>query len=84
MQSYKPQGVCARRIDFRIDEQGCVRDVYFEQGCPGNAVGVARLAEGRDAAEVARLLADVPCGGKSTSCPAELSRALHQHLGSAD
>ena len=49
----------------------------FIGGCPGNTQGVARLAEGRPAAEVVRLLKGIQCRN-GTSCPDQLARALEQ------
>ena len=73
--SRKPKGVCSRRIDFDL-EDGVVRDIRFEGGCHGNLQGLARLAEGREAAEVIRLLNGIRCGDKKTSCPDQLAKAL--------
>jgi uncharacterized protein (TIGR03905 family) len=78
--TFIPKGVCSVQIDFEIDDEGLLRDVHFTQGCPGNAEGMARLAEGRPAAEVAKLLEGLPCGQKPTSCPDQFARALSQEL----
>ncbi|MDR2109227.1 MAG: TIGR03905 family TSCPD domain-containing protein [Coriobacteriales bacterium] len=80
MPSYQPKGVCASQIDFSIDDEGLVRDVSFTGGCPGNALGVARLAEGRPATELIELFSGIPCGSKPTSCPTQLAKALQEHL----
>jgi uncharacterized protein (TIGR03905 family) len=83
MTSFTPQGVCATRIDFSVDEDGILSSLAFNEGCPGNAQGVSRLAVGRPAAEVAELLQGLPCGNKPTSCPDQLAKALKAHLGSS-
>ncbi len=70
MASFTPQGVCAVKIDFELDDEGLVHGLNFTKGCPGNALGLAKLAEGRPAAELIEMFRDVPCGRKSTSCPA--------------
>jgi uncharacterized protein (TIGR03905 family) len=80
MPRFVPRGVCARAINFDVDGDGAVRDVVFEGGCPGNAVGVARLAEGRSASELIEMFDGLPCGNKPTSCPAQLALALSEHL----
>jgi uncharacterized protein (TIGR03905 family) len=77
---YLPRGVCSRRIDFDIDDDGFVRNVKFTQGCSGNTEGVARLVEGRPASEVIELLKGVPCGLKKSSCPDQLAVALEREL----
>ena len=45
-------------------------------GCPGNQVGVANLVEGMDVDEVIKRLHGIRCGGKPTSCPDQLAKAL--------
>lgn len=77
--SYRPSGVCSRMIDV-ILEDGKVLDVKFTGGCSGNTQGVAALAKGQDARELIEKLKDIKCGMKSTSCPAELAKALKQAL----
>ncbi|MDR1184892.1 MAG: TSCPD domain-containing protein, partial [Coriobacteriales bacterium] len=66
MPTFIPKGVCATRIDFEIDDEGLAHNISFINGCPGNAVGVARLAENRPAIEIIRLFEGLPCGHKST------------------
>lgn len=76
---YKTSGVCSRSIYFELDE-GIVRNVRFEGGCNGNLQGVARLAEGRPAAEVVSVLSGIRCDSKATSCPDQFARALRELL----
>ena len=73
--TYKPQGVCSRRIQFSV-EDGVVRNVSFEGGCNGNSKGVAALVEGMKVEEAVRRMRGITCGYKSTSCPDQLARAL--------
>jgi uncharacterized protein (TIGR03905 family) len=75
--SYKPKGVCSTRVDFDLDGD-IVRNVSFENGCHGNLQGLARLAEGRKAAEVIAVLSGIRCGDKKTSCPDQFARALQE------
>ncbi|MDR2132883.1 MAG: TIGR03905 family TSCPD domain-containing protein [Clostridiales Family XIII bacterium] len=77
--AYTPQGVCARRIEFEL-EDGIVRGLTFTRGCDGNAKGLGRLAEGMPATELIEKLSGVDCGGKGTSCPDQLSVALRAAL----
>ncbi|MDE5662368.1 MAG: TIGR03905 family TSCPD domain-containing protein [Muribaculaceae bacterium] len=81
---YIPKGTCSRRINFEIDESGCLRNVCFTGGCPGNTVGVASLAEGRDARQVACALKGTPCRDKGTSCPDQLAKAIEEALATAN
>ena len=78
MFTYKTRGVCARTIELDIDEKGIIRNVIFEGGCRGNTQGVAQLAIGKNAREVARLLKGIQCRG-NTSCPDQLAKALKQY-----
>ena len=78
--SYKTdRRVCSDRIDIEI-EDGVLKDVEIFGGCPGNTKGVAKLAVGRPAQEVMELLRGMPCGGKGTSCPDQLSKAIEEAL----
>ena len=74
---YKPAGVCAKEIEFDIEE-GRVRRLVFTSGCPGNLKGIESLVEGMPVDEVIRRLQGITCGKKSTSCPDQLSRALQE------
>ena len=80
MAYYLPRGVCSRRIDFEIDDEGLLRDVKFTQGCSGNTAGIARLVEGMLATEVIERLKGVSCGIKKSSCPDQLAVALEREL----
>ena len=80
MFSYQTKGTCSRQIIFDVDEEGIVQDVQFIGGCSGNTQGVARLSKGRKAQELIDLLKDVDCGGRGTSCPAQLAQALELAL----
>ena len=77
--NYKTKGVCSRQINVEV-EDGIVKNVEFVGGCSGNTQGVARLAKGMKVKDVIKLLKDVDCGGRGTSCPAQLAKALEQSL----
>jgi uncharacterized protein (TIGR03905 family) len=76
---FTPRGVCAKKIHFEL-ENGLIRRLRFQGGCPGNLEGLARLADGRPARELIELLAGLTCGNKETSCPDQLARALDRAL----
>ena len=80
MATHRFQNTCSQGASFTIDEEGKLRNVKIMGGCPGNTVGVAMLAEGRDAREAANLLRGIPCGNKPTSCPDQLARAIDAEL----
>ena len=69
-------GICARKIGFSIDDDNKVRNVRFLGGCSGNTQGLSALIEGMDATDVIKKLKGIDCGGKGTSCPDKLARAV--------
>lgn len=77
---YTPRGVCTRNIHVEIDDDGIISSVRFTGGCAGNTQGVARLAQGRPAEEVIRILKGIDCRGRGTSCPDQLAVALEKNL----
>ncbi len=77
--NYKTKGVCSRQINVEV-EDGIIKNVEFIGGCSGNTQGVARLAKGMKVKDVIELLKDVDCGGRGTSCPAQLAQALEESL----
>lgn len=77
--NYKTKGVCSRQINVEV-EDGIIKNVEFVGGCSGNTQGVARLAKGMKVKDVIELLKDVDCGGRETSCPAQLAKALEESL----
>lgn len=79
---YKIKGVCATSVEFSI-EDGIVTALQFEGGCSGNTQGIARLAVGMKAEDVAEKLRGVRCGRKPTSCPDQLSLAVEKALENA-
>jgi len=77
--TYKTQGTCSRKITFDL-EDGIVKNVNFEGGCNGNLKGISALVEGRSAEDVIATVSGITCGFKSTSCPDQLAKALHEAL----
>ena len=82
MISYKTQGTCSMMINIEMDGD-TVKHVEFIGGCPGNVIGVARLAEGRKAEEIIGLLEGITCGRKPTSCPDQLAKAVRHAMAQA-
>lgn len=78
--SFTPRGVCSRQINVDV-EDGIVKSVQFVGGCSGNTQGVAKLATGRPAEEVIKLLRNTDCNGRGTSCPDQLAIALEKAIG---
>lgn len=75
----KCKGTCARAVSFEIEE-GKVKNVEFYGGCHGNQQGIASLAEGLDAKILVEKLDGINCGGKGTSCPDQLAKAVAQAI----
>ncbi len=80
MYTYKTTGVCARTIDFDIDDEGLIAEVAFNGGCSGNQQGISSLVKGKPAAEIIEALKGIECGKRPTSCPDQLARALEEAL----
>lgn len=78
--TFKPSGVCCREMSFEVDDNNKITDIEFVGGCPGNMIGIKHLVIGQDAHEVANKLENIPCGGKATSCPDQLSKAIRDAL----
>lgn len=76
---YRTKGTCSRQIDLTI-EDGIITDVKFYGGCNGNLQGISRLVIGQRAEDVAKTLKGVDCGGKGTSCPDQLAKAIEAAL----
>lgn len=75
---YKTRGVCSREISFDI-ENNTVKNVRFLGGCNGNTQGVSRLIDGMDIDEAISRIDGIDCGGRGTSCPDQLARALKEY-----
>ena len=75
--NYKTKGTCSSSIDLEV-EDGILKDVSFCGGCNGNLQGISRLVQGMPVTEVFKRLEGIRCGMKTTSCPDQLCRALHE------
>ena len=80
--SYKTSGTCSQQIIFDI-EDGKVRNLHFLGGCNGNLQGIGKLVEGMAVEEVISRVEGISCGGRPTSCPDQLARALKAALAQA-
>ncbi len=76
---YQTQGTCSKFIEFDV-EDGIVNDVVFYGGCNGNLQGIARLVKGMKVDDVISRLEGINCGGKGTSCPDQLAKALREQI----
>lgn len=74
---YTPEGVCSYEILLDI-EGDTINDVIVKGGCPGNALGIRNLLQGMKIEDAIKKMKGVRCGGKSTSCPDQIAKALEQ------
>jgi uncharacterized protein (TIGR03905 family) len=65
-------------IEVTADENEVIQDVAFLGGCNGNLQGICRLVKGQKIDDVISRLDGIRCGGKPTSCPDQLCRALKE------
>ena len=77
--TYTPEGVCSRQMEIEI-ENGILKSLKVIGGCNGNLQGIAKLVEGMKIEDVIERLKEIDCGGKGTSCPDQLAKALEEIL----
>ena len=77
--TYRPKGVCSRLMRVEV-EDGIIRQVEVQGGCSGNLQGISRLLVGMPVQQGIERMEGVRCGGKPTSCPDQLAKALRQAL----
>ena len=80
---FYPQGVCCQQMEVEI-EDGRIVNAQFFGGCNGNLKGIASLIQGMKDEDVIERIQGTTCGGKSTSCPDQLSKCLIQYLTSTN
>ncbi len=73
--TYIPHGVCSRLIELEIEDD-IIKSCRFIGGCNGNLKGISSLIKGMDVNEAIEKLRGIDCGGRGTSCPDQLSKAL--------
>lgn len=75
--TYIPHGVCSRQIEIEVENE-TVKKLKVIGGCNGNLQGIAKLVQGMKVKEVIEKLKGIDCGGKGTSCPDQIAKALEQ------
>ena len=73
--AYRPRGVCSRLMEFEVENNKVV-SITVTGGCDGNLKGISSLLRGMPVDEVISRLEGIQCGGKPTSCPDQIARAL--------
>lgn len=81
--TFTPRGVCSRRMTVEL-EDGVIKDVKVEGGCSGNLQGISRLVVDMKATDAIERMQGISCGGKPTSCPDQLAKALTEALKKAE
>lgn len=77
--TYRPKGVCSRLMRVEVEDR-IIRQVEVQGGCSGNLQGISRLLVGMPVQQAIERMEGVRCGGKPTSCPDQLAKALRQAL----
>lgn len=77
--TYECFGTCSKMIMVSV-EDGIIKEVQFLGGCHGNTQGVAILVKGMKVEDAIAKLSGIDCGGRGTSCPDQLARALKMFL----
>ena len=75
--TYKTKGACSREINFYSDGER-VYNVRFVFGCAGNTAGISKLVAGMKIDDITEKLKGIDCGGRGTSCPAQLAAAVQE------
>lgn len=76
---YTPRGVCSRFFSIKV-EDGIIQSVQIMGGCDGNLKGISSLLQGMKVEDAIARMEGIRCGGKATSCPDQIARALRTAL----
>lgn len=79
MQTFKTTGVCAKEIQFDVEDNK-IKSVNFIGGCPGNLIGISHLVKDMEIETAIAKLKGISCKTKETSCPDQLAQALESYL----
>ena len=79
MDSFAVKGVCANQIQIEVENK-IIKKVKFVGGCSGNSQGVSILVEGMAVEDAIGKLSGIRCGGRPTSCPDQLAKALETYI----
>ncbi|MCI8423536.1 MAG: TIGR03905 family TSCPD domain-containing protein [Lawsonibacter sp.] len=77
--TYTPKGVCSQLFQIEV-EDGTIQSVQVLGGCNGNLQGLSSLLKGMPVEEAIHRLEGIRCGGRPTSCPDQLAKALKTAL----
>ena len=80
---YINKGVCSRKTIVELDENHIITKLQIVGGCSGNTQGLSSLLVGMKAEEAIERLSGIDCGGRGTSCPDQVSKALSEAIKTA-
>ncbi|NCB63067.1 MAG: TIGR03905 family TSCPD domain-containing protein [Clostridia bacterium] len=75
--TYQTKGTCSTKMTIEVEDDTVV-SLKVDNGCSGNLQGISRLVAGMKVEDVVARLEGIRCGGKATSCPDQLARALRE------
>ena len=75
---YTTSRTCSKAIEFEVEINKIV-SCQFIGGCQGNTQGLAKMVVGCDVDDVISKLEGINCGGRGTSCPDQLAKALKNY-----
>jgi len=81
---YPTEGTCSKFIHVVLSDDNIIQEVQFIGGCNGNTQGISSLVKGQKAQDVIDRVKGISCGGRPTSCPDQLSKALVKAIESAN
>lgn len=73
------KAVCSQQIAIAVKD-GIILEAAFAGGCSGNTQGLCKMVAGQKVDDVIARLEGINCGGKGTSCPDQLAKALKLFL----
>ena len=71
-------GTCSKLTKIVLNDDHTIESIEVVGGCNGNLKGISRLLKGMKAEEAIARLKGINCGGRGTSCPDQLAKALTQ------
>jgi len=77
---YINKGVCSRKTVVELDAEHIITKIEIVGGCHGNTQGLSALLLGMKAEDAIKKLQGINCGGRGTSCPDQVSKALIQAI----
>lgn len=71
-----PKGICAKEIEFDIDDNNKIMNLSINGGCSGYRKAIEKIINNMDCIDVMNMLESVDCNNKGFSCPSRLSDSI--------